>query len=493
MMGLLDDFEQYPDYAMRTTQSGERIREPWASGPSPLAQGLMALGSGMVGDGATPWVGGGGAVWDDIGKGMRSGTQAFLQGHQDLQNRRSDYYTQRRAEENQLINNQKYRQEQIEKQALINNFPSVLKSIADTGRPELQQTIDMLKSLFITSPEKAVVSAMNIISQIKKTPGNIKTVPILDNLGNPTGHHYIEQNGEYKATVKTDTGKELKLDNKKLDGILFKAQDPKSNVSPENYRRYYKIRQENSSFTKEIKQGDKERIVKFASPLEGYMTPWEYGESKGLTEQKMTELGWKKDPTIEDWMAEGTPIPRSEDIKSSFKFAQIIESEKQLNEALKLDPEFNYENLENPSAEKWLQYALRGLPQNPFSGTARSLESIYMAGAQGFTYLFSGATARAEELTQFRAIMYPLPGDTQFDIKRKEDRRKRGIEIYNSSAPDSLKQAYEFVNDISKNDPNNPYKGNLKLKLQENRKKELNKNNNDGANKKNVRDNLPWE
>ena len=108
MMGLLDDFEQYPDYAMRTTQSGKRIREPWASGPSPLAQGLMALGSGMVGDGATPWVGGGGAVWDDIGRGMQLGTQAFLQGHQNLQDRRSDYYTHRRAEEDQLIKNQKY-------------------------------------------------------------------------------------------------------------------------------------------------------------------------------------------------------------------------------------------------------------------------------------------------------------------------------------------------------------------------------------------------
>ena len=202
MMGLLDDFEQYPDYAMRTTQSGKRIREPWASGPSPLAQGLMALGSGMVGDGATPWVGGGGAVWDDIGRGMQLGTQAFLQGHQNLQDRRSDYYTHRRAEEDQLIKNQKYRQEQIEKQALINNFPSVLKSIADTGRPELQQTIPMIKTMFTADPNKAISAAMEIISQIE--PGEIKIHPVPG-----TDDKYITQGkkfvGQFKGGSRSKT------------------------------------------------------------------------------------------------------------------------------------------------------------------------------------------------------------------------------------------------------------------------------------------------
>ena len=82
-MASLLDFEQYPDYAMKTNRKGERVREPWASGPSPLSMALMAGGFGMMGDGATEWVGGGGRVWDDIGKGGLLGVQAFGQGHRD--------------------------------------------------------------------------------------------------------------------------------------------------------------------------------------------------------------------------------------------------------------------------------------------------------------------------------------------------------------------------------------------------------------------------
>ena len=94
-MDLLDGdklmaFELYPDYAMMTNKQGERVREPWASGPSPLAMGLMAGGFGMMSSKPSKWRGGGGIDWDAVGRGGLLGAQAFGQGHRDLQDQRSD-------------------------------------------------------------------------------------------------------------------------------------------------------------------------------------------------------------------------------------------------------------------------------------------------------------------------------------------------------------------------------------------------------------------
>ena len=120
---------------MKTNKDGERVREPWASGPSPLSMALMAGGFGMMGDGATEWVGGGGRVWDDIGKGGLLGVQAFGQGHRDFQDLRSDDYTQRRAEEDQLIQNQKFINERKAKQEKLKNFPNLINKLKAINNP----------------------------------------------------------------------------------------------------------------------------------------------------------------------------------------------------------------------------------------------------------------------------------------------------------------------------------------------------------------------
>jgi len=471
-MALLD-FEQYPDYAMKTNRKGERVREPWASGPSPLAMALMAGGFGMMGDGTTEWVGGGGNRWDDFRRGGLLGVQAFGQGHRDLQGQRKDFYTQANALEDQLIQNQQAKrdhEESIRLRRLRENrdksFPELLKMLTDSDRPEVQMAVPKLQLLYATSREKGVAAAMNIVSQLKTTPSAVEVKPIIDQEGNPTGHSYITQNGEYKTTVKTGTDSvgDLKLDTKTLNGILYQATQPDSKMTPVNYRRYYKMLQQNGLVKGVVKEGEKEKMGMFAGPLAGFPTPWEFGKSRNMSEEAMTKLGWEKDPSIEQWMQEGSKLPGSEAAKSGYKFGQIMQSEEDIKELAKVYPKFDHSKTKPASAGDWIQYMLRGLSANPFEGPARSAENIYMGGAQGFAYLFSGATVRAEELTQFRVIMYPVPGDSQFDVKRKARRRKRIMDLYNSTAPDSMKQAYDVANQASIEDGKGPLKTKLKRK-----------------------------
>ena len=440
----------YPEWAI----DKEGNPKPYVTGPSPVSQGLLTAGLSLLADDSvSPWVGGGGIDLSGLGRAGLAGMQQYGQATQNLQGSRKDYFDALSDRERQIRENQKFKQEQKlvlqaeqDKQRMIDNFPAVLESINNTGIPEFQKTIPMLQNMFAADPNKGATAAMNIISQIKTKPGEVKTIPILDSKGNPTGHSYLTQDGQYKTTIKTapDSTGDLKLDSKTLDGILFNATQPGSQVTPKNYGKYYKMRQQHETVKGVVKDGDKEKMGMFAGPLEGMPTPWEYGKSRNISEEQMTKWGWKEDPTIEQWMSQGKKLPGTETVKSGYKFGQIIQSEDDIRALAKQYPDFDHTKTEKPSADDWLQYMIRGLPANPFTGAARSAEQIYMGGAQGFAYLFSGATVRAEELTQFRVIMYPVPGDSAFDVERKARRRQRIMDLYNSAAPESLKVRKRF-------------------------------------------------
>ena len=102
----------HPDWAMMTDSQGDRVTKPYVSGPSPISQGLMAAGFGMMGDGNSEWVGGGGTNWDALGKGGLLGLQAYQNANKNLQDQRSEFYNQRNALEDQLIQNQRFKNEQ---------------------------------------------------------------------------------------------------------------------------------------------------------------------------------------------------------------------------------------------------------------------------------------------------------------------------------------------------------------------------------------------
>ena len=85
------------------------------------------------------------------------------------------------------------------------------------------------------------------------------------------------------------------------------------------------------------------------------------------------------------------------------------------------------------------------LDVNPFTGDEREFENAAVSGSMAFAYLFSGATVRAEEMSQFRKTMYPMPGDSKGLVAKKRKRRQRVIDLYNSMNPDSIKMAYALV------------------------------------------------
>ena len=179
-------------------------------------------------------------------------------------------------------------------------------------------------------------------------------------------------------------------------------------------------------------------------------------------------------------MSQGKKLPGTETVKSGYKFGQIVQTENDIAAIAKQYPDFDHTKTEKPSADAWMQYAMKGSAFNPFTGPARSVENAYMGGAQGFAYLFSGATVRAEELHQFRMIMYPVPGDSQFDVERKARRRQRIMDLYNSVSPESLKQAYTVVKEAAVEESGED------LKLELNRNKKVTK-------KEEVQENLIWD
>jgi hypothetical protein len=238
-MALLD-FEQYPDYAMKTNKDGERVRKTWASGPSPLSMALMAGGFGMMGDGATEWVGGGGKVWDDIGRGGLLGVQAFQQGHQNLQGQRKDFYTQANALEDQLIQNQQAKRDQEEftrekdlRKSMITGLPNLLETLQKTNIPGIQNRIPVLMAQAQSGDVKgAYQSATNLNSQLAKVT---KGEPYVLDLGD--GQKVVVQKdsaGGYHtgaSLAKTDSSLFGGTMKGKSLGIMLKAMQGKNGLT----------------------------------------------------------------------------------------------------------------------------------------------------------------------------------------------------------------------------------------------------------------------
>ena len=450
----------HPDWAMMTDSQGNRVTKPYVSGPSPISQGLMAAGFGMMGDGASEWVGGGGFNWDALGRGGLLGLQAYQNANKNLQDQRSEFYTQRNALEDQLIQNQRFKNEQEElerlKQVRENrdkSFPELLQLLRNSGRQEYIDAVPMLQQLYATSPEKAVAASMNIVSQLKTAPGTVETKPILDDKDNPTGHILITQNGDYKGTVKTGgSGSGVfpdKLDKKTYDGLLFKANQPDSTISPDNYMQLYKGRQRLDATYKDFTSLDKKTSKRYYPALHGVVSPWDKflnhpNPELRLTEEEMKAKGWKPDPSLSVTIGESTkPIPVTAQ-QSAYKVAGIVGSEDDMSvlsdkgyDVTKMDPK----NILTYLAGKWEINPLSG----PVYEDARAYESHALKGAMAFAYLFSGATVRAEEMTQFRKTMYPMPGDNPSLVASKRKSRERIIKLYNSMNPSSIKMAYALA------------------------------------------------
>ena len=218
----------YPEWAL----DKEGNKKPYVTGPSPMSQGLLAAGLSLLADDrVSPWIGGSSIDLSGLGRAGLAGMQQYGQATQNLHGSRKDFYDALSDREKQIRENQRFKQEQKlvlqaekDKQRMIDNFPAVLESINNTGRPDFQKTIPMLQTMFAADPNKAISAAMEIISQIE--PGEIKihSVPGTDG-------KYITQGGRFVGQFKGGSSSKTKttlVGNKALERI--QQDNPEFNV-----------------------------------------------------------------------------------------------------------------------------------------------------------------------------------------------------------------------------------------------------------------------
>ena len=235
----------HPDWAMMTDSQGNRVTKPYVSGPSPISQGLMAAGFGMMGDGASEWVGGGGFNWDALGRGGLLGLQAYQNANKNLQDQRSEFYNQRNALEDQLIQNQRFKNEQEEfsrekklRESMISGLPKLLETLEKTNIPGIQNRIQALMAQAQAGDIKGAYQvATNLNSQLAKVT---KGEPYVLDLGN--GQKVVVQKdsaGGYHtgaSLAKTDSSPFGGTMKGKALGIMLKAMQGKdglTSTSPE--------------------------------------------------------------------------------------------------------------------------------------------------------------------------------------------------------------------------------------------------------------------
>jgi len=218
----------YPEWAL----DKEGNKKPYVTGPSPMSQGLLAAGLSLLADDrVSPWIGGSSIDLSGLGRAGLAGMQQYGQATQNLHGSRKDFYDALSDREKQIRENQRFKQEQKlvlqaekDKQRMIDNFPAVLESINNTGRPDFQKTIPMLQTMFAADPNKAVSAAMEIISQIE--PGEIK----VHNVPGTDGK-FITQGGRFVGQFKSGSSSKTKttlVGNKALERI--QQDNPEFNV-----------------------------------------------------------------------------------------------------------------------------------------------------------------------------------------------------------------------------------------------------------------------
>jgi hypothetical protein len=448
-MASLLDFEQYPDYAMKTNKDGERVREPWASGPSPLSMALMAGGFGMMGDGATEWVGGGGRVWDDIGKGGLLGVQAFGQGHRDLQDLRSDYYTQSRAEEDQLIQNQKFINEERDLLKKKEAFPNIISKLRALNNPAITAKLQALLLVGQGDINSAYNAAVNILSTATKAKsGNIEIkdgIIYSDKLGpdgtkiGETFHGQVSTPSKTKLSPFDRINIALKPDGIPLDPGEFQRLRNNHFQKETKYQKKYTSENEEQilrlrpDYLPDVFEYIKEYRPELMSKPDGSLR----------TRDELKEIYNLSEPpkTIEE-VTSGIKKPSSDNVRDLLKISGIKFTDKFLEQQLasgKYDPT-------KIKFKTWLAYVTQSGLKIP--GPAKSYEDTAQVGARLFGYLMSGATVKEEEMTAMRTAFYPIPGDSKADVQRKRKYRRAMVNIFISQLSPQMKKIME--NEVEK-------------------------------------------
>ena len=430
------NFEQYPDYAMMDDPDGERRKRPWVSGPSPLSMALMTGGLGIL---AAPdrirWGesgGGGGFDPSYIAQGGLLGLQAFGQEHQNLRNQRQDFFTQRRAEENQAITNIKANQEFKDSIQKEKQFPILIEKLRALKHPTITAKLPALMVMAKGNINSAYNTAVNLLSTATKAKqGKIRITDdgliISDKLA--ADGTIIGETFHGQKTTPTKT----KLSSFERINLALKSDGVP--LGPGEYERLWNNHfQKETKYQKRYTEENVEQILKLrpnylpdvfeyiedyrqdlmSKPDGSIMTRAELKEKYNLSEPPKT---------VEE-ITSGIKKPSSDSIRDLLKIAGIKFTDTFLKKQL---AKGDYD----PTAinfETWFAYVRESGIKMP--GPAKTYEDTAQVGARLFGYLMSGATVKEEEMTAMRTAFYPMPGDSPVDVKRKRDYRKAMVNIF---------------------------------------------------------------
>lgn len=430
--------EQYPEWAMRTNAQNERETRPWVSGISPLASGLMAAGFGMMGDGASEWVGGGGTNWDAMGRGGLLGLQAYQKANNDLQDQRSAFFDQRRLEEAHAMDTNKFQTEKMDLEEKKKKFPGMIRELRALNNPAITAKLNALTIMGQGDIDTAYNTAYNLLSTTSKQWE--KPELINGSLFQKT------KDGEWKyiSTPSKSTTK-LKLSGPDITGQLFDSSAKlkewnlggRKGLKPNSldifkynsmYREKMRIDKDKIKITNKL--GESKEIIE-ERLIKGILDPTSYAILNGMDTAKIKALGIDK------------PLINTREYTS--------EAKRTLTEAKDIGKVGIIQQVENSMAQdtfdpttvtmaQYGQYFTSGfLPATgDFSEKARSYENMALAGSRMFGYLFSGATVKDDENRAMRQVLYPMPGDSPNDVARKTTFRQTILDLYATYIPPDI-------------------------------------------------------
>ena len=223
-----------------------------------------------------------------------------------------------------------------------------------------------------------------------------------------------------------DSSTKLQEWNYKGQGML----SPKPGITPKLYDSLYRLKM--NMDTREIKLTDRhgdETVKLIKEKLGSVIEPEAYAIMSGLSQKEIDAYGINK-PLINtrEFTSEAKrTITEAKDIGKVGLIAQVENGLEQ--QTTKSDPT-------KVTPQSYANYLTDGIA--PFGGEARSYEQMALTGSRMFGYLFSGATVKDDENRAMRIALYPFPGDSPDDVKRKRNFRKTIIDLYKTYIPPSI-------------------------------------------------------
>ena len=315
--------------------------------------------------------------------------------------------------------------------------------------PNINTKINALAQLGRADINSAYNAATNILSAASKTRlGDIKTrdgIIYQEQLG-PGGEKIGE---EFKAQVSTSNPPKLSS----FDRLNLALKPGGVPLGPGEFQRLRNNHlQKETKFPKRYTEENVEQLLRvspnyipdvfeYIEKYQPHLMTKPDGSIKTKEELK-TEFNLSEPQKAIEEITSGIKKPSSDSVRDLLKISGIKFTDKFLEQQL---AKGDYDPTKI-KFDTWLAYIRESRLKMP--GPAKSYEDTAQVGARLFGYLMSGATVKEEEMTAMRTAFYPIPGDTEADVKRKREYRNAMVNIFISQLDPRMKKI--MANEVAK-------------------------------------------